>query len=298
MTNCSFSMIPADDDGCDLDSINLELKSEPLAVEDNSSISDRAHNDSQVSKEQSHDNVPASAVENKTCCDPIPSVSSSGAPSTYGVNYQVGTEGCSRSEEMLPENGNCAIPGDGGESSQNGDYGEESLESETGLGENTRVLGEEAIVEDPNGDEASGGRKKKIGKSNWKWNQVLRLKEKGDEYLGRSKKNDMILARSLGRRCCCIKGGYQCMKFGYDEREKIFKNVWSLSWGQKRTYVTSLIEKEDVARRTASHSSESGADVFRKQNTFSYFLKAASGQREKRFAETFFCRPLVYADGV
>ena len=114
MTNCSFSMIPADDDGCDLDSLNLELKSEPLAVGDNSSISDRAHNDSQVSKEQSHDNVPASAVENKTCCDPIPSVSSSGAPSTYGVNYQVGTEGCSRSEEMLPENGNCAIPGDGG----------------------------------------------------------------------------------------------------------------------------------------------------------------------------------------
>ena len=91
----------------------------------------------------------------------------------------------------------------------------------------------------------------------------------------------MILARSLGRRCSCIKGGYQCMEFGDDEREKIFKNVWSLSWGQKRTYVTSLIEKEDVARRTVSHSSESGADVFRKQNTFSYFLKAASGQQKK-----------------
>ena len=71
------------------------------------------------------------------------------------------------------------------------------------------------------------------------------------------------------------------MEFGDDEREKIFKTVWSLSWGQKRTYVTSLIEKEDVARRIVSHSSEYGADVFRKQNTFSYFLKAASGQRKK-----------------
>ena len=92
MTNCSLSMIPAGDEGCDLDSINLELTSEPLAVEDDSSISDRVRNDSQVSKEQSHDNEIATAVDEKTCCDPNPSVSSSGTPSTCGVNYQVGTE--------------------------------------------------------------------------------------------------------------------------------------------------------------------------------------------------------------
>ena len=161
MTNCSLSMIPADDDGCDLDSINLELTTEPLAVEDDSSICDRVRNDSQVSKEQSHDNEPATAVEDKICCDPNPSVSSSGTPSTCGVNYQVGNEGCRRSEEMLPEGGNCVLPGDDGESSQNEDYGEEILEGETGLGENIRVLSEKAITEDPNGDEDSGGRKKK-----------------------------------------------------------------------------------------------------------------------------------------
>ena len=109
---------------------------------------------------------------------------------------------------MLPEEGNCVLPGDGGESSQNGDNGEEILKGETGLGENTRVFSEKAIAEGPNGDEASGGSKKKIGKSNWKRNQVLRLREKGDEYLGRSKNNDMILARSFGRCCSCIKGGY------------------------------------------------------------------------------------------
>ena len=62
---------------------------------------------------------------------------------------------------MLPEGGNCVLPGDDGESSQNEDYGEEILEGETGLGENTRVLSEKAITEDPNGDEDSGGRKKK-----------------------------------------------------------------------------------------------------------------------------------------
>ena len=53
------------------------------------------------------------------------------------------------------------------------------------------------------------------------------------------------------------------MEFGDDERQKILKYVWSLIWGQKRTYVTLLIEK-DVAWRTVSHSSKSGVDVFRK----------------------------------
>ena len=130
-------MIPADADGCGVDSINLELTCEPLAEGDDSSISDRIRNDSQVSKEQSHDNEPVTAVEEKTCCDPNPYVSSNGAPSTSGVNYQVGTEGCRRSEEMLPEDGNSVLPGDGGKSSQKGDYGEESLDRETGLGENT-----------------------------------------------------------------------------------------------------------------------------------------------------------------
>ena len=144
---------------------------------------------------------------------------------------------------MLPEDGNCVLPGHGGKSSQNGDYGEESLDCKTGSGENTRVLGEEAIVEDPKGDEASGGCKKNIGKSNWKRNQVLRLREKGNEYLGRSKKTDMILVRSLARRCSCVKDGYQRMEFGDDESQKIFKYVWSLTWGQKRTYVTSLSKK-------------------------------------------------------
>ena len=39
------------------------------------------------------------------------------------------------------------------------------------------------------------------------------------------------------------------MGIGDDGREKIFKYVWSLSLEQKRTFVTSPIEKDDVARR-------------------------------------------------
>ena len=32
-------------------------------------------------------------LKEKTCIDPIPSVSSGGVPGTPGMNYQVGTEG-------------------------------------------------------------------------------------------------------------------------------------------------------------------------------------------------------------
>ena len=39
-----------------------------------------------------------------------------------------------------------------------------------------------------------------VSKSNWKQNHVLRLREKGDEYLGRLKKTDKLPIRSLGRR--------------------------------------------------------------------------------------------------
>ena len=50
-----------------------------------------------------------------------------------------------------------------------------------------------------NGGEASGDGKKKIGKSNWKRSQILALREKGDEYIGRSNKTRKTPARSLGR---------------------------------------------------------------------------------------------------
>ena len=55
----------------------------------------------------------------------------------------------------------------------------------------------------------------------------------------------------------------------------------SLTWEQKKTFVTSLIEKDDFAGRALSRASESEVGVFPKQNTFSYYLKSAGGQRKK-----------------
>ena len=66
-----------------------------------------------------------------------------------------------------------------------------------------------------------------------------------------------------------------------DDRETIFKYVWSLSYEQKGIFVKSLIEKDDVARRMGWHASKTGVKVFRKQKTFSYFLKVDNSQQRK-----------------
>ena len=48
----------------------------------------RIQSHSEVSDEQLRDRESATAVEEETCSDPIPSVSSSGVPGTSGMNYQ------------------------------------------------------------------------------------------------------------------------------------------------------------------------------------------------------------------
>ena len=68
---------------------------------DDSSISDRVQSYSEVNKEQLCDKESVTAVEEETCRDPSPSVSSGGVSGTSGMNYPVGTEGLRRSEEMV-----------------------------------------------------------------------------------------------------------------------------------------------------------------------------------------------------
>ena len=74
------------------------------------------------------------------------------------------------------------------------------------------------------------------GNYNWKRNQVLRLGEKEDEYLCRLKKTDMIPVRSLGTRCSSTKGGYQCMYFGDDKRERRSSSTCRASVGDRKEH--------------------------------------------------------------
>ena len=125
----------------------------------------------------------------------------------------------------------------------------ERPEGETGLGKTQVGLIRKQLQTNHMEMKQVGVARKKICKSNWKQNHVLRLIEKGDEYLGRSKKTDKLPLWSLGRLCLRKIGGYQCMGIGDDDRE-IFKYVWSNSWEQKKKiFLTSLIEKDDVAPR-------------------------------------------------
>ena len=104
-------------------------------------------------------------------------------------------------------------------------------EGETGLGKTQVGLIRKQLQTNQMEMKQVGVARKKIGKSNWKQNCVLGLNEKGDEYLGRSKKTDKIPLRSLGRRY---------LRIGDDDREKIFKYVWSHSWEQKKKIVFNI----------------------------------------------------------
>ena len=78
-----------DDDVYDLNFIKSELTFDPYAVSYDSYILDRVQSYSEVSEEQLRDRESATAVEEETCTDPSPSVSSSGVPGTSGMNYQL-----------------------------------------------------------------------------------------------------------------------------------------------------------------------------------------------------------------
>ena len=73
---------------------------------DDPSISDRVRSYSEVSEEHLRDKESATAVEEEICSDPVPSVSSGGVPVTPGMNYQVGTEGLRRIEELVSDGEN------------------------------------------------------------------------------------------------------------------------------------------------------------------------------------------------
>ena len=78
-----------------------------------------------------------------------------------------------QSEEIVSGGQNSVFPGDDGEGSRNGDYAEERPKGETGLGKTQGGNCKEAIADKPIGDEASGGCKKKIGKTSLTGSRIM-----------------------------------------------------------------------------------------------------------------------------
>ncbi|XP_005109172.1 uncharacterized protein LOC101857281 [Aplysia californica] len=132
-------------------------------------------------------------------------------------------------------------------------------------------------------------RKRKASKpENWKKVKARKQREHGEAYEGRSK-NKMtgklepkyIREKTLGPRCPCMPDhkSNKCADFSEEERQEIFRLVWSMTELQRRLWVSEVVNAVSIKQRTVFHDS-------RRTNTLVYNFKR-NGER-LRVCKTFF----------
>ena len=55
--------------------------------------------------------------------------------------------------------------------------------------------------------------------------------------------------RKLGERCQCKASYYTCKSISDSDRQKIFSDVWKMTWGEKQVFVKLSVEAKDVKER-------------------------------------------------
>ena len=81
-------------------------------------------------------------------------------------------------------------------------------------------------------------------------------RELGQAYTGRyydkgKKKFVEVMKgeRKLGERCQCKASYYACKSISDSDRQKIFSDVWKMTWGEKQVFVKLSVEAKDVKER-------------------------------------------------
>ena len=121
--------------------------------------------------------------------------------------------------------------------------------------------------------------RKRKGPENWAQNKRKLLREAGEEYFSFGKKRS---AKAMGPRCGCTDKGVDCSNVTDEDRDEIFRYIWSLTWEGKRAFVQGLVEKEEVKRRRPTASGNQSVRL----HTLKYSLK--SGSSRKRVCKTMF----------
>lgn len=158
---------------------------------------------------------------------------------------------------------------------------------------------EEGSEENNHSREVTGKRKRskrgKADKDSWtaQKNQMKRLK--GEEYLGRRKNEEGQTVfdvkrdkREVKPRCLCStekKTVFQCYRVTEEMREKMFRNFWSLTWGERKILVQLLVDRRSVLRRRVESSNS------RRKGSLFYYLNV--DRKEKvRVCKTMFLNTL------
>lgn len=137
------------------------------------------------------------------------------------------------------------------------------------------------------GDVNEGRKRRKVRNMNeWKKNKNKRLRMEGKEYLGFTKArgrkmehNKTRPCKQIGERCkskfCEKSQNRLCNKITDECRQKIFSYFWNnLNWDQRKIYITGLINRTNVSRKTSDVSS-------RRKGTLHYFLPLDADSNNK-----------------
>ena len=103
-------------------------------------------------------------------------------------------------------------------------------------------------------------------------------RELGQAYTGRyydkrKKKFVEVMKgeRKLGERCQCKASYYTCKSISDSDRQKIFSDVWKMTWGEKQVFVKLSVEAKDVKERRGH------GEQFRRNKTLYFTLRGTKG---------------------
>ena len=142
--------------------------------------------------------------------------------------------------------------------------------------ENELALNEES-------EKRSRRKRSEIDKSKWKKQENYKSREKGLKYKGKKKENGKWNyniekdAKKLKPRCNCklsrnSNTKLKCFSITENARQEIKDLFWKMTWGEKKTYVNTLLVVKPIKRRRGQQ------EISRRQTSTEFYLKLGCNQ--------------------
>lgn len=132
-------------------------------------------------------------------------------------------------------------------------------------------------------------RRRDVNESTWNKNDNKVNRQAGLPYNGKCKTDTKWVynlprsAKTMKARCLCNEEQtIKCKEISDEERNKLFVKFWKLTWGEKKIYLTTLIEK-CTTKRARNRKEE---NVSRRGCSYYYYLDVPA---RKRVCKTMFC---------
>ncbi|KAK5648005.1 hypothetical protein RI129_002897 [Pyrocoelia pectoralis] len=152
----------------------------------------------------------------------------------------------------------------------------------------------DAITDEPLPMKRKRSKRQHVNEESWDAKKQKLNREKGLKYHGKTKLNGRWMynneknEREIKPRCKCTanKKSNKCSLFTEEVRIAIFKKFWTMSWSEKKVYVSLLCERNSTVRAR----NRKQEDVSRRACSFTYYLRRE--EERLRVCKTFFLNTL------